>query len=309
MENRDTLTVFALGGLGGGNSFGAGVLTALKDLEIYPDIITCTSGMVAWTALYLSGADLPEELKKANALMELRGVPHAMKPLLTTASMLKANAKAIEAYCKGWLQPITSFNDFADAMMPVRVLDSFLTEEQLEFYAHALKSSSVGVIFNAFEPTTGTEILFANEAALNRISLEDMDGRRVSEITARGVESALWLSHYGYFRPDGSPQMAIDGAYRRQFILQEVMDATRLFVARPEHRKYLGRMPRNQIEQKVFETYMWMSAAYRSELQTIKMANKWALEGRLNRSRITDIIEIQNEIPMTFEKYSLSKQF
>jgi len=303
MENRDTLTVFALGGLGGGNSFGAGVLTALDDLDIYPDVITCTSGMVAWTALFLAGQNLPEVLKAAEKGMNFEGVPAAFKPAAASALYFQSNQKAIQSYFQRWMTPLNSPDKIADALMPVRVLDPFLSAEELEFYAHALSSSSVGVIFNAFEPATGTEILYVNAAARERVPLANIDGRRIEPITAQGVENALWLSHFGYTRPDGSPQMAIDGAYRRQFILQEVMDATRLFVARPEHRKYLGRMPRNQIEQKVFETYMWMSAAYRSELQTIQIANTWAAEGRLTGKRHTDIVEIQNEIPMTFDKY------
>ncbi len=303
MENRDTLTVLALGGLGGGNAFGAGVLTALTDLDIYPDVITCTSGMVAWTALYLAGADLPEELRKGEAMQSLDGVPELFKPAVTGALALKFNQKAIQASLLNWMKPITSFNDFADAAMPVRLFDPFLTDAQLDAYATALRDSEVGVIFNAYEPTSGTEILFANDAARRRVPLDNMEGRRIEEITPTGVESALWLSHYGYTRPDGRPQMAIDGAYRRQFILQEVMNATRLFVARPEHRKYLGRMPRNQLEQKVFETYLWFSAAYRSEMQTIRMANAWTREGRLTGRTITDIVEIENEIPMTFDSY------
>ncbi|MFW5641249.1 MAG: cyclic nucleotide-binding domain-containing protein [Roseicyclus sp.] len=303
MEDRDTLTVFALGGLGGGNAFGAGVLRALTDLDIYPDVITCTSGMVAWTALYLAGVDLKEELRRGEAMQSLEGVPEMLKPAVMGAMLLKMNHKTIQANMMNWMKPITSFNDFADAAMPVRVLDPFLTPEQLEFYATAMRDSEVGVIFNAYEPTSGTEILYANDAARARVPLEDMEGRRIEEITPVGVEAALWLSHYGYTRPDGAPQMALDGAYRRQFILQEVMNATRLFVARPEHRKYLGRMPRNQLEQKVFETYMWFSAAYRSEIQMIRMANKWTREGRLTGRKVTDIVEIENEIPMTFDSY------
>lgn len=303
MEDRDTLTVFALGGLGGGNAFGAGVLTALTDLEIYPDVITCTSGMIAWTALYLAGEDLPAELRKGEAMQSLAGVPEIMKPAVMGSAMLKMSKNTLQANMKNWMKPISSFDDFADAAMPVRVLDPFVTPDQLEMYAAAMRESEVGVIFNAYEPTSGTEILFANDAAHKRVPLKNMEGRRIEEITPQGVESALWLSQYGYTRQDGSPQMAIDGAYRRQFIIQEVMHATRLFVARPEHRKYLGRMPRNQLEQKVFETYMWFSAAYRSEMQMIRMANQWTRDGRLKGRQITDIVEIENEIPMTYDSY------
>lgn len=52
----------ALGGLGGFNAHNVGVLQALKDANLKPDIITCTSGAIYWTWRYLLGADLRTEI-------------------------------------------------------------------------------------------------------------------------------------------------------------------------------------------------------------------------------------------------------
>ena len=49
---------FALGGLGGFNAYGVGFLQAARRLQVAPDIITCTSGMIAWSARWLDGEDL-----------------------------------------------------------------------------------------------------------------------------------------------------------------------------------------------------------------------------------------------------------
>ena len=49
---------FALGGLGGFNAYGVGFLQAARQLRVMPDIITCTSGMIAWAARWLDGEDL-----------------------------------------------------------------------------------------------------------------------------------------------------------------------------------------------------------------------------------------------------------
>src|SRR4051812_8952853 len=60
---------FALGGLGGGNAFGAGFLAAARERRIRPSAISCTSGMIVWTAHFLAGDDLREKLREHLAEM------------------------------------------------------------------------------------------------------------------------------------------------------------------------------------------------------------------------------------------------
>lgn len=55
---------FALGGLGGFNAHGVGFLQTASKLGVKPAIISCTSGMVAWTARWLNGEDLEPLLLK-----------------------------------------------------------------------------------------------------------------------------------------------------------------------------------------------------------------------------------------------------
>ena len=48
------VVAMALGGLGGFNAHDAGVLAAAHECGLEPDIITCTSGAIFWTDLFLT---------------------------------------------------------------------------------------------------------------------------------------------------------------------------------------------------------------------------------------------------------------
>jgi hypothetical protein len=48
------VVAMALGGLGGFNAHDAGVLAAAHECGLQPDIITCTSGAIFWTDLFLT---------------------------------------------------------------------------------------------------------------------------------------------------------------------------------------------------------------------------------------------------------------
>jgi hypothetical protein len=64
---------FALGGLGGFNGHGVGFLQAARELGVKPAIITCTSGMIGWTAEWLDNQDLlPSSLSDLTVLRNLQ---------------------------------------------------------------------------------------------------------------------------------------------------------------------------------------------------------------------------------------------
>ena len=52
--NNKPVVAMALGGLGGFNAHDAGVLAAAHECGLKPDIITCTSGAIFWTHLFLT---------------------------------------------------------------------------------------------------------------------------------------------------------------------------------------------------------------------------------------------------------------
>ena len=55
--NNKPVVAMALGGLGGFNAHDAGVLAAAHECGLKPDIITCTSGAIFWTHLFLTNPD------------------------------------------------------------------------------------------------------------------------------------------------------------------------------------------------------------------------------------------------------------
>jgi hypothetical protein len=100
----------------------------------------------------------------------------------------------------------------------------------------------VGVAFNSFDPKTGIEQLYVNDAAL-RLIAENYDpqadyGRthrhtNSQRITPEGVRAALWLGNYGLPSNRLGADRFVDGAYARSMILNEVTAADRIFALKP----------------------------------------------------------------------------
>ena len=104
----------------------------------------------------------------------------------------------------------------------------------------------MGIDFNAYNLKTGQAVLFGNPKAhefwpgekSNKVatrSVGELDDPEVElklqPITAEAVQSALWLSLYGF---SNLPQPhLIDGAYDRSCIVSELHKFDRIFVARP----------------------------------------------------------------------------
>lgn len=79
--------------------------------------------------------------------------------------------------------------------------------------ADTFNDSHIGVLFNAYDPTTGEGVLFGNDAARERMktktSIDILPGQKSRDprvakpagkefaITPMAIESALWLSLYG----------------------------------------------------------------------------------------------------------------
>jgi hypothetical protein len=94
---------------------------------------------------------------------------------------------------------------------------------------------------------------------------------KLQPITAKAVQSALWLSLYGF---DNLPQAdLIDGAYLRACIVSELHAFNRIFVARPLCEGWPDRGPRNWFEVQDWQTEMWFSAGYKAEVDTLLQIN------------------------------------
>ncbi|GAA5172648.1 hypothetical protein [Viridibacterium curvum] len=297
---------FALGGLGGGNAFGAGFLAAARERNIRPHAITCTSGMIVWTAHFLAGDDLrdklrqhiaempkaPESLPFGNQMMLAKGLPGVFRP-------------ATQEYWERWsflspfssLSPLSDTKEWADRLLPAQTWVPTRTPEYFAFIANTLADSDVAILFNAFCPPSGQEVLFLNDAACGMLGVNYFDQTPETlymPISAEGVEAALHLYSYGYERKYFDMHL-IDGAYHRQFILNELIDLTApvraetIWVVRPQNSRWMGEMPSNYFEQRHMETEIGMNSSYSMQVARVDRINRALREGKLSDPAIRPI--------------------
>ncbi len=283
---------FALGGLGGGNAFGAGFLAAARARNIRPAAITCTSGMIVWTAHYLAGDDLREKLREQLAEMPKApdSVPFGNQWLLAKG-LPGVFRPAMQEYWERWsfMSPFSEPKDWADRLLPAQTWVPTRSTEHFEFVADTLANSDVAVMFNAFCPPSGQEVLFLNAAARDALGVrwhQQTPETIYMPITAEGVEAALHLYSYGYERSYFGMKL-IDGAYHRQFILNELCDLApahkpaTIWVVRPQNSRWIGEMPDNYFEQRDMETEIGMNSSYSMQVARIELLNRLVREGRL----------------------------
>ncbi|MEC5399134.1 hypothetical protein [Uliginosibacterium sp. H1] len=289
----DLKIAFALGGLGGGNAFGAGFLSAAQQLRIRPAAISCTSGMIVWTAHYLDGLDLrhklrdhlaempkaPEHAPFGNQWMLAKGLPGVFRP-------------AMQEYWERWsfLSPFSEPKQWADRLLPAQTHVPTREPAYFEQIAATLAETDIAVMFNAFCPPTGQEVLFINEAAREQLGVgwqTQTPTRLYMPISAEGVEAALHLYSYGYERTYFDLNL-IDGAYHRQFILNELCDLRVphkpdvMWIVRPQNSRWIGEMPANYFEQRDMETEIGMNSSYSMQLSRIELINRMVRSGHLS---------------------------
>lgn len=313
----------ALGGLGGSNAHGVGVLQAMRSLEVRPRALSCTSGMIEWTARWLRGEDLRAELEAAIS----KAKPYSDKyPIANWAHILSIGLPgvfraAVPERLLRWMLPFNPVDTTAwlDRAVPAQQWVPIRPDAVFHEIADTFnQTNDIALFFNCYDPDDGCEIVHANPAGFDYlktlwtargltaegvgVGLEPErvgpHGPRVvyEPITAEAVRDALWLNAYG-FGPRAHPRQRIDGAYARQFILSEMVDVDILFIARPQAYAWLGRAPQNYTEVRDFETELWFNAAYGQQVKAIEMVNLWIKDGRLKGNGYKSVqlepIEIQ----------------
>ena len=313
---------FALGGLGGFNAHGVGFLQAARKLGVKPAIITCTSGMVEWTARWLDGEDLeplileqirednkfPPSLDLLNALWIVWfGDPGILRP-------------ALPEYWARWLMPLKKREDFFDQLfdrlLPAQLAVPVRTHETMERYARVFNSSPIPVAFNTLHAKSGRTYLHINPAARDFLEVQKVGEIGGSEkyawITTEAVGGALWLYFYGFEqrRESLNPLGLVDGAYNRQFIISELHKCDRIYTVRPLNTRWLEHRPRNYIEIEDFKNWMWVNSAYTTEVDGIGTINDLIQQGALNAApyHTVDLIEVSVEHHYSLLQYLYEKK-
>ncbi|MDX2104615.1 MAG: hypothetical protein SF002_18990 [Alphaproteobacteria bacterium] len=312
---------FALGGLAGANGFGAGVLTAARAAGVEPDLISCTSGMIHWTWRYLENADLRQELAAA--------IAHQKQPDPKPASLWSLMTSGVEgvfrtATTEYWSRFLTSpppvtANDWLERLMPAQMWVPTRSDDLFEAMASCFNSWDRPLFLNSYAPRRGVELVHMNPAgydlwrAYGNPAFCDGDGdtatpprRRTSAtggvlpatlprtITAGAIRDALWLTRYGF-----ESQKRIDGAYVRQFLLNELIAADTILVARPRRFDWQGNLPRTSLDIEDLETKLWFDSSYMQQIHHIDFINRGVASGALRSALYHPVdvlpVEVQSE--------------
>ena len=337
----EPVIAFALGGLGGFNAHGAGFLKAALEEQVHPHLISCTSGQIYFVWRYLLERDgIADPLVKPQAgkpapPVDLRAdIEEAAKssqfwpkPLSWLDSMTMAVVgdpgifePARNEYFSNLLKPYFRatpgefFNDLPEEMLN-RLLPAHLFNPTRPAWVLAdigeriASDRQSGIIFNAYAPKQGEEILYVNEQAHRLINpgsqkvshnnrygdtrvvvLENPkrlfdEGKteaaeQAIETAREAVENALWLYFYGFEQEDGSERSIVDGAYHRQVIVSELAPtADLIFSVKPQNDDWEAQMPKNALQVQNFTTQLWFNASYSGETAKIDFINELVGQG------------------------------
>jgi hypothetical protein len=210
---RPFKTAFALAGLGGFNAHGAGFLTAARECEVVAQLITATSGQIIVLADWLQNKDL----KKALINPELEHNSIAQLQVALSGDPGVFTPAAMQALMRWWTLPPAReppLEALFDRVAPAQIYVPTRPSEEFDKMAALFnKADQVGIVFNTYNFQTGEAVLYGNEnahrhwpqqksiqqapqAAGVRKGSAHME-LTLQPITAKAVQSALWLSLYG----------------------------------------------------------------------------------------------------------------
>lgn len=321
---------FALGGLAGNNAWGAGFLQAAIEYEIVPTLVSCTSGQIFWFWKYLQylagGEDIgtifereeeqakPYKLRNLNWLnLIASGRENVFRPLRPYEYFTDIYSNIFQSLInlsKNWKK-----NDLRNLLwweeisrwFPARVLVPEFPSNFFADISETFNQAEIGIVYNSYAPLEGQEYVHLNEKAREILEIEwdtentYREGTIYQGITPENVKDALWIYQYGF--PQG--KMRLDGAYYRQIILSELVNADRIFVVRPINKKWLERLPSSYIELQDLQTEINFNGAYIGEKDKIKLINKLLREGKLSEAEYheVELIELEIESQESFFDY------
>lgn len=292
----DKKIAFALGGLSGNNAHGAGFLQAAIETGIEPGMISFSSGQVLWVFRYLQEKKqkehepnlrklLEEDIKKIastknydvdTALLFLFGKSDVYRPAFPEffTDLLSNGVHFFSSILDKWPRAFVT-KEFLESV-PARLLVPQFPDSFFENISKAFNDeSSVGIMFNSFDPVAGTELVYLNETAENLEAASKSKYRWRTDyckITPGAVRDAIRLYEYGF---GGDYCRHLDGAYYRQIMLSELASATDIFVARPINYQWIGsRLPTGLAGVEDLKTKVGFNGSYAGERDKINLINK-----------------------------------
>jgi hypothetical protein len=314
---------FALGGLGGNNAHGAGVLQAALDRHVEPAIISCTSGQIYWTYLYLIARDQGGQSVDAAFRAFVAGIENFRSRDLDLMKLAAFGMPGImrPAFPEIFIDAMENLRNSVDHLLtpsghtfiakeilgqiPLRVLAPDFAPGLFGDMAALFNRSPTGIVFNSFDPVEGEEVVHMNPAALRLMGRQPgtpsshRARTRYADIKPDDVRDGLWLYQYGF-----ADNTRLDGCYYRQIILSEVTCARRVYVARPVNYRWLGKLPTNWMECEDMKTKVGFNGSYEGERDKLMLINKLLGDGLLNANyHKVELQEIEIEVERGYFDY------
>jgi len=330
--NTEQNIAFAVGGLAGNNFFGAGFLQAALDAGIEPGIISCTSGQIYYVRRYLEARKqgnnslLEQEINKQSIPLEqykksaelLFGMNPFMRPVYP-ADLMQDFAKNLlqteqnlinKASQQSYGNFATSYSRQLMSMIPGRNLVPQFSVEFLEETANIFNDQQeIGIVFNSYDPQSGHEIIYCNEATRKKweaVKFNEKGGEedrtRYESITAQSVMDALWVYQYGFDKsvhplyPKINKNARFDGAFCRQVLLRELVWANKIYAVRPISYYWVGELPYSWMEIEDLKIETMFNSAYRGERDKIYLINKLIRKAKEKSIKLPDYLEKYQEI-------------
>jgi len=291
-----TKRAIALGGFGGFNLHGAGVLTALRRRRIMPDLFTVTSGQIVVLAAWLRGEDVHALLRRG---------PDAPGPLQAMRTAVFGHSGVFRpAYEQigRWFDGPLSPDAIVDRLLPARQYVPEHDRETIEGVARTLNGADVGVVFNTYDFRSGEGVLHGNAAARRLMP----DDAALRDITPEAVRSALWLYLYGF---EEAPGGLIDGAYHRSVIVADLHGFDEVVVAAPFPTSWLGPVPRNRFEVENWKIRQWFANSYKAEVARLRRVIDLIARGTLRDPgyRVRRLVEVPLRLHYGYFDYFTEK--
>lgn len=210
MNQKEKKVAFAMGGLAGNNSHGAGFLQAALDRDIRPVMISCTSGQILWVSRYLQLQDEKSRLKTdlremlrddiravnptGNVNFALASLALFGKPGVCVPARNEYIRDMIDNAWDAWRHLCTRPHEVLLMqewleLFPCRQLVPDFPREFFEKIANVFNQASlpqenggerspVGIAFNSYNPRSGEEYVYLNNQARDLLHAKSRSGKR-----------------------------------------------------------------------------------------------------------------------------------
>ncbi len=272
----------ALQGIGGMNSFSAGILAYLRKEKIVPSMVSVTSGAISTFFHYLDEDEkkLENLFKHGNEHYTKSIVSKEMQGMLLFYKYVTKGMPGIFKNVPMWKRlQNCSISDFSNPfeliniLSPAQTMESQIKDEYFENIAERYCKSNIPIITNAYNYDTGKAVIFLNPAGQKRLKdtrfkIGENDDFSVREISPEAIKGALQLVQFGPYKG------MLDGAYQYNPFLAPLKTMDKLFLVTVVPITKPLKPMENTFDVEDFKLKMLFLNSIFSEIHNIDLLNK-----------------------------------